>query len=191
MSTSLVFSSSRKSFNNQKICGLCLNVWCFGWCWYSSNMIDHSSPHWDRLVPGVVSPLSSSPSLFTEAPGAPEYSLYKINVGPDIQWFSSARTIKFNYKGIMKHFYKDTRRTESHVRWLSLRSKLKIGLKFSSKPCQIKKWEVVLIESFVRLRVIQCSDMLRGMLILIRGLLNSNRNNNSGSWTDFDVFCKS
>ena len=37
-------------------------------------------------------------SLFTGVPGAPEYSLYKINVGPD-----SPATINFNYGGIIRH----------------------------------------------------------------------------------------
>ena len=55
MSRSLVFSSSRKSFNNQKTCGLSLMFEFDVWCWYSR----HDwwlPPDWDRLVPGVVSP---------------------------------------------------------------------------------------------------------------------------------------
>ena len=56
-------------------------------------------------------------SLFTRVPGAPEYSLYKINVGPD-----SPATINFNYGGIIRHLYKDNRQDRVTPWMASLRS---------------------------------------------------------------------
>ena len=71
MSRSLVFSSSRKSFNNQKICGLCLmfDVWCLGWCWCSRHDWSLLLPHSGLALSPALSqcgllPPPSSPSLF-------------------------------------------------------------------------------------------------------------------------------
>ena len=125
MSRSLVFSSSRKSFNNQKTCGLSLMfdvwVWCLmfdAWCWYSRH-------DWWLLGPPCPRRcLASSPSLFTGPPGAPEYSLYKINAGPDREWFSSALAqLTVITRELLNSFTKTTRRTESKLG--SLRSNWK------------------------------------------------------------------